>query len=246
MAHYESEVPHLHWPHHGFMEGLDWRSVRRGREVFEQVLAPCHSLQFMKFRHFEAFMSKDEVKEWAASIEIDDTPDETGEARKRTAKRFDSLPDPYKNEQAARFANSGALPPDLSLITNARHGGVNYIYALLTSYGRPVPVGIALSPGQFFNPYFPGGIIGMPPPLSDDMIEYEDGTPASVHQMAKDIAMFLEFCSNPWWDERKLLGCKFMSTVAALGVTASWYNRFQTNHVRSRRVLFRGLKYAAK
>jgi ubiquinol-cytochrome c reductase cytochrome c1 subunit len=228
------------------MAGLDWRSVRRGREVFEQILAPCHSLNFLKFRHFEAFMSKDEVKEWAASLEVPDEPDETGEARMRPAKRTDSLPQPYKNEQAARFANSGALPPDLSLITNARHGGVDYIYALLTSYGRPVPTGINISPGQFFNPYFPGGIIGMPPPLSDDMIEYEDGTPASVNQMAKDIAMFLEFCSNPWWDERKLVGYKWMGTVLALLATSGYYNRFSTGNLRSRRVLFRGLKYAPK
>lgn len=246
MAHYESHPPHLHWPHHGFMAGMDWRSVRRGKEVYEQVLAPCHSLNFLKFRHFEAFMSKDEIKEWAASAEVQDIPDETGEPRMRPAKRFDSLPAPYRNEQAARFANSGALPPDLSVITNARHGGVDYIYALLTSYGRPVPMGINLSPGQFFNPYFPGGVIGMPPPLSDDMIEYEDGTPATVNQMAKDVAMFLEFCSNPWWDERKMLGYKWMGTFLLFGLTASWYNRFATGYVRARRVAYRALKYAAK
>jgi ubiquinol-cytochrome c reductase cytochrome c1 subunit len=246
MGHYECHPSHLHWPHYGFMQGLDWRSVRRGREVYEQILAPCHSLNFLKFRHFEAFMSKDEVKEWAASLEVPDVPDETGEDRMRPAKRFDALPSPYKNEQAARFANSGALPPDLSLITNARHGGVDYIYALLTSYGRPVPYGINLSPGQFFNPYFPGGVIGMPPPLSDEMIEYEDGTPASVHQMAKDIAMFLEFCSNPWWDERKLLGYKWVGTCVLIFITSAWYNRFLSGILRSRRVLYRPLKYGAK
>ena len=119
-----------------------------------------------------------------------------GNPRERTGKRFDPLPQPYKNDQEARFANNGALPPDLSVITNARHGGVDYIYALMTSYGRPAPGGCILSGTQYYNPYFHGGIIGMPPPLSDEMLEYSDGTFASVPQMAKDVSVFLEWCSS--------------------------------------------------
>eukprot|EP00996_Jenningsia_fusiforme_P002489 NODE_3317_length_999_cov_103.384211_g3050_i0.p2 GENE.NODE_3317_length_999_cov_103.384211_g3050_i0~~NODE_3317_length_999_cov_103.384211_g3050_i0.p2 ORF type:complete len:244 (-),score=44.97 NODE_3317_length_999_cov_103.384211_g3050_i0:187-918(-) len=236
----------LDWSHKRFFTGLDWRSVRRGREVYEQVFAPCHSLNFIKFRHFEAFMSKEEVKEMAAQHETADLPNEQGDPQMRPSKRFDGVPQPYRNEQEARFSNGGALPPDLSVIVNARNGGVDYIYALMTSYHRPVPAGIVLGSAQYFNPYFPGGVIGMPPPLSDEMIEYEDGTPASVPQMSKDVCMFLEWCANPWWDERKLTGYKAMATLAIAAMTTGWYNRFLSGTQRSRRVLFRSLRYAAK
>jgi len=240
----DAHPPSLPWSHFQLFQGLDWRAVRRGKEVYEQVFAPCHSLSYIKYRHFEAFMSKEEVKVMAASFEVDDDPDEKGEPRKRPAKRFDSVVQPYTNEQAARYANNGALPPDLSLITNARHGGVDYIYALLNSYHRPVPGGLQLSPTQWYNPYFHGGIIGMPPPLADDMLEFEDGTPASIPQMAKDVSIFLEWCSNPWWDERKLIGYKVIASLAVVAVSSGYYNRFLSGIWRSRRIAWRPINYA--
>eukprot|EP01001_Neometanema_parovale_P009530 NODE_5769_length_911_cov_144.552030_g5544_i0.p1 GENE.NODE_5769_length_911_cov_144.552030_g5544_i0~~NODE_5769_length_911_cov_144.552030_g5544_i0.p1 ORF type:complete len:264 (-),score=74.90 NODE_5769_length_911_cov_144.552030_g5544_i0:118-858(-) len=245
MGHTVAHPTELDWYHQKFFHGLDYHSVRRGKEVYEQVFAPCHSLNLLKFRHFEAFMAKEEVKEWAATVMVDDDePDDEGNPRQREGKRFDYLPKPYPNSKAARFANNGALPPDLSLITNARHGGVDYIYALMTGYGHPIPTGVTVAPGQQYNPYFPGGVIGMPRPLSDDMIEYEDGTPASTEQMAKDVCVFLEWATNPFWDERRLIGIKAMATVAVIAVTSIWYNRFLSNLNRSRRVAFRALKYA--
>lgn len=240
----DSHPTPMKWHHFQPFQGLDWRAVRRGKEVYENVFAPCHSLNFVKFRHFEAFMSKDEVKDMAAGFDFPDIPDDEGNPRERTGKRFDPLPQPYKNDQEARFANNGALPPDLSVITNARHGGVDYIYALMTSYGRPAPGGCILSGTQYYNPYFHGGIIGMPPPLSDEMLEYSDGTFASVPQMAKDVSVFLEWCSNPWWDERKLLGYKTIATLAVIAASSGYYNRFLSNIWRSRRLAFRTLKYA--
>lgn len=240
----DSHPTPLPWHHFQNFQGLDWRAVRRGKEVYEQVFAPCHSLNFVKFRNLEAFMSKDEVKEMAAQFEVADIPDDEGNARLRSAKRFDPLPQPYKNEQEARFANNGAMPPDLSVITNARHGGVDYIYALLTSYGRPVPGGVTAAGTQHYNPYFHGGVIGMPPPLADEMIEYEDGTFASAPQMAKDVSVFLEWCSNPWWDERKLLGYKSAATMLVITACSGYYNRFLSGIWRSRRVAFRPINYA--
>jgi len=240
----DPHFPELPWHHFGWFQGLDWRAVRRGKEVYEQVFAPCHSLAFVKYRHFEAFMSKEEVKAMAAQFEVADAPDEQGEPRMRPAKRFDPLVLPYRNEQQARYANNGALPPDLSVITNARHGGVDYLYALLTSYGRPVPGGLQLGATQHYNPYFHGGIIGMPPPLADEMLEFEDGTPASVPQMAKDVSVFLEWCSNPWWDERKLIGYKAIATCAVILVSSGYYNRFLSGIWRSRRVSWRPFNYA--
>lgn len=90
----------------------------------------------------------------------DEDPDEFGEPVMRPGKLTDYFPNPYKNEQAARHANNGALPPDLSYIVLARHGGEDYIFSLLTGYTDP-PAGVTLAEGQQYNPYFPGGAIGM-------------------------------------------------------------------------------------
>ena len=102
----------------------------------------------------------------------------------RPGKLSDNLPSPYANEEAARAANAGALPPDLSLIVKARHDGVNYVFALLSGY-VDAPAGKTILPGLYYNPYFPGGAIGMPAPLMDGQVEYPDGTPATVSQMVR-------------------------------------------------------------
>ena len=114
---------------------------------------------------------------------------------------------PYANDNAARAANNGALPPDLSLIVKARHGGPDYIFALLTGYREP-PAGVEIRPGLHYNPYFPGAAIGMAQQLFDGMVDYEDGTPATASQMAKDVTTFLNWAAEPEHDERKLMGLK--------------------------------------
>jgi cytochrome c1 len=114
----------------------------------------------------------------------------------------------YPNEEAARFANNGAYPPDLSLIVKARHGGADYIFALLTGYKDP-PAGVPERETQYYNPYFAGGWIGMPPPLNDGAVDYDDGTPNTPTQMAKDVSTFLTWASEPEADERKLMGFKW-------------------------------------
>lgn len=83
-------------------------------------------------------------------------PDDEGEIQKRPGKLSDYMPKPYKNDEAARAANNGALPPDLSLMVKARHGGCNYIFSLLTGYPEEPPPGVTIAPGLNFNPYFPG------------------------------------------------------------------------------------------
>ena len=145
---------------------------------------------------------EDEAKADAAENEYPDEPDEEGEPQMRSGKLMDPLPAPYPNEQAARFANNGALPPPLTLIVGARHGGSHYLFSLLTGYCDP-PAGVEMGEGMAYNPYFHGGQIGMPPPLSEDMLEYDDGTEASVSQMAKDVSHFLEWSMNPRFDENK-------------------------------------------
>eukprot|EP00993_Chasmostoma_nieuportense_P003179 NODE_3916_length_873_cov_217.013405_g3761_i0.p1 GENE.NODE_3916_length_873_cov_217.013405_g3761_i0~~NODE_3916_length_873_cov_217.013405_g3761_i0.p1 ORF type:complete len:266 (-),score=44.92 NODE_3916_length_873_cov_217.013405_g3761_i0:75-821(-) len=240
--------PHLPWSHtRSCLDGLDWPSVRRGKEVYEQVFAPCHSMKFLKFRHLEAFMSTAELKEMAAAFMVtDEDPDSEGNPKERKGKPNDPLPSPYKNKNEARYANAGALPPDLSLIVNAREGGCDYIYALMTSFGRPIPAGLKVGENQYYNPYFPGGLLGMPPPLNDDMIEYEDGTPASALQMAKDVTMFLQWSSEIHWDEHKLMGLKGAATALVALAAFAYHDRYIHAHIRARRVTFRALRYAAK
>ena len=85
----------------------------------------------------------DEAKALAAEIEVTDGPNDEGEMYERPGRLSDGLPAPYANEAAARYANGGAYPPDLSLITKARHDGQNYVFALLLGYREP-PAGVTV------------------------------------------------------------------------------------------------------
>lgn len=132
-------------------------SLRRGFQVYREVCASCHSLSRIPWRTLVAVShTSDEVKAMAEENEYDDEPNDQGEILKRTGKLSDYIPSPYPNEEAARAANQGALPPDLSLIVKGRHGGCDYIFALLTGYPDEPPAGFQLSEGLHFNPYFPG------------------------------------------------------------------------------------------
>jgi ubiquinol-cytochrome c reductase cytochrome c1 subunit len=145
----------------------------------------------------------DEVKAMAEENEYDTEPNDEGEIEKRPGKLSDYLPSPYKNDEAARAANNGALPPDLSLMVKARHGGCDYIFSLLTGYPEEPPPGATIPSGLNFNPYFPGTGIAMARVLYNDLVEYEDGTPATTSQMAKDVVEFLNWAAEPEMDERK-------------------------------------------
>ena len=96
------------------------------------------------------------MKAMAEENEYDTEPNDEGEIEKRPGKLSDYIPPPYKNDEAARAANNGALPPDLSLMVKARHGGCNYIFSLLTGYPEEPPPGATVASGLNFNPYFPG------------------------------------------------------------------------------------------
>lgn len=152
-------------------------------------------------------------------LEVEDAVDDAGEIVSRPAKLSDYFPKVYKNEQEARAANNGALPPDLSLIVKARHGGADYIYALLTGYRDP-PAGIELRDGLYYNPHFPGGSIGMKPPLQDEAVDYEDGTEPTVSQLAKDVVTFLAWAAEPEADDRKV--CLGLGWVGVGGLGLVW------------------------
>lgn len=200
--------PKMDWYHNGFFHSFDHASIRRGWEVYKQVCAACHSLQYVHYRHMvDVFLTEEEARAEAADIMVEDGPDDSGKMFMRPGKLSDHVPSPYPNEEAARAANNGAYPPDLSLIVLAREGAEDYIFSLLTGYIDP-PAGFQLEDGQHFNPYFLDGAIGMAQALYDEVIEYTDGTPASASQLAKDVTTFLSWASSPEHDERKLTAIK--------------------------------------
>jgi len=203
----------------------DIPSVRRGYEVYRQVCATCHSMKQLHFRHLvNQVLPEKRMKQIASSYDVVDGPNDEGEMFTRPGILTDAFPSPYPNEEAARYANGGALPPDLSVYTTAKHEGVDYIFALLTGYRDP-PAGFAVRAGLYYNPYYPGGLIAMPPPIhADGLVDYEDGTPSTRSQMAKDCVMFLTWASEPAHDERKLLGLKALSAcMLGTAVVGVWY-----------------------
>jgi len=149
----------------------------------------------------------------------------------------DRIPGPYENEGQAREANAGALPPDLSLMAKARHGGQDYLFSLLTGYREP-PAGVSLRQGLHYNPYFPGGAISMRQALQNGGIEYEDGTPATQSQQAKDVVCFLAWAAEPKQEERKKLGFKLIASLMLAVLGAAYYKRFNWNIFKSRRVTY--------
>jgi len=151
----------------------------------------------------------------------------------------DYHPKPYPNDNAARFANNGALPPDLSLMIKARARHEDYVFSLITGYCEP-PAGITVREGLHYNPYFPGGKIAMAPPLaSNGMVDYEDGTENSISQMAKDVSEFLCWAAEPEHDQRKLLGWKLITFVAIAGVPLLYMKRLKWAVLKHRKIDFR-------
>eukprot|EP00186_Timspurckia_oligopyrenoides_P004082 CAMPEP_0182441402 /NCGR_PEP_ID=MMETSP1172-20130603/362_1 /TAXON_ID=708627 /ORGANISM="Timspurckia oligopyrenoides, Strain CCMP3278" /LENGTH=269 /DNA_ID=CAMNT_0024635653 /DNA_START=66 /DNA_END=875 /DNA_ORIENTATION=- len=233
--------PHLGWSHGGMLDSYDAASVRRGYHVYKNVCASCHSLNRIAYRNLvDVCFSESEAKQLAMEADVEDGPNDEGEMYTRPGKLSDYFPAPYPNEAAARYANNGALPPDLSLITKARHGGGDYVYALLTGFRDP-PGGVNLREGLHYNPYFPGGMIGMARPLYDGGVEYEDGTPATTSQMAKDVVTFLAWAAEPDNDERKRMGMQLMFTMALLTAFLTYHKRFRWVAIKNRRLEFKDM-----
>ncbi|CCF57893.1 hypothetical protein KAFR_0D02460 [Kazachstania africana CBS 2517] len=231
--------PSFPWSHKGPFETFDHASIRRGYQVYREVCAACHSLDRVAWRTMVGVSHTNaEVKDMAEQFEYDDEPDEQGNPKKRPGKLADYIPGPYPNEEAARAANQGALPPDLSLIVKARHGGPDYIFSLLTGYPEDPPAGVTLPSGGNYNPYFPGGSIAMARVLFDDLVEYEDGTPATTSQMAKDVTTFLNWCAEPELDERKRLGLKTMIVLTSLYLLSVWVKKFKWAGIKTRKFVF--------
>ncbi len=204
------EVAARDWSFGGIFGTFDRGALRRGLQIHREVCAACHSLDLVAYRNLsDVGFGEDEVKAIAAEYEVVDGPNEEGEMYTRPALPSDRFVAPFPNEQVARIANSGALPPDLSLITKARKGGPDYIHALLVGYVDP-PEGFELTEDLFYNAAFPGHQIRMMPPLFEGAVEYADGTHASLDQMASDVVTFLAWAAEPELEARKRLGVKVL------------------------------------
>lgn len=205
-----TEPIEVSWPHEGVFGTFDRPSAQRGFQVYREVCSGCHGVDYIAFRNLtDIGFSEDQVRALASEYTVTDGPDDDGEMFEREALPSDQIPSPYANEGQARAANGGALPPDLSLITKARAHGSDYLYSLMRGYTEP-PGGEEAPPGMYYNAYFAGHWIAMPPPLNEDGVTYADGTPATVEQMAHDVATFLTWAAEPRLEERKQTGLKVM------------------------------------
>jgi ubiquinol-cytochrome c reductase cytochrome c1 subunit len=210
------------WKFDGFFGTLDYQSVQRGFQVYKESCSACHGIKRIAYRNLESIgFSPNEVKAIAAEYTIIDGPNDDGEMFERKAIASDYFVPPYKNEKASRAANNGSYPPDLSLIIKARHDGANYVYSLLTGYGEQPPRDLKIMEGQYYNPYMEGGLIAMAPPLSEDLITYQDNTKATVDQMARDVVNFLQWAAEPEMETRKSMGIKV--TLYLFALTAFLY-----------------------
>ena len=205
------KAPSQDWSFDGLFGTFDRASTQRGFQVYKQVCSNCHSLQFVAYRNLEALgFTPDQVQAIASEYEVQDCCTDDGEPFDRPAKPSDRFVSPFPNEQAARSANNGALPVDLSLITRARVGGPNYLFALLTGYKEEPPEGVELMEGMHYNSYFPGHQIAMAQPLWGDDVEFADGTEATIEQQAKDVTSFLTWAASPELETRKRMGVKVL------------------------------------
>lgn len=235
----ELHAPEYPWSHSGYLASLDHASIRRGYEVYKNVCAACHSMRFMCYRNLVGVShTEDEAKAEAAEVQVIDGPNELGEMFERPGKLSDHFPSPYPNEQAARAANNGAFPPDLTYIVSARHGAEDYIFSLLTGY-CDAPAGVQLREGQYYNPYFTGGATSMAQAIYDEVIEYEDGTPAYASQLAKDICTFLKWAAEPEHDQRKQMILKSFFMFSFLCIISFYYKRHKWTVLKSRKIEFR-------
>lgn len=239
----EPEIGPQDWSFAGPFGRFDPAQLQRGYKVYKEVCAACHSMQLLHFRNLGQpggpGFSEAAVKALAASVEVTDGPNDEGEMFTRPGRPADRFPSPFKNDQAARAANNGALPPDLSVITKARgihrdipwylepyywaadivtgyeEKGADYLYALLTGY-KEAPSGMKMSEGMIYNTAFPGHQIAMPAPLSAEQVEYTDGTAPTVENYARDVTAFLYWAGEPTLMERRKVGFRMMIYLVLL------------------------------
>lgn len=212
-------IPHQSWSFDGPFGTFDRAQLQRGFQVYKEVCASCHGLDLIAIRNLADSggpeFGEEAVKVLAEEYEVTDGPDADGEMFSRPAKPSDRFPSPFANENAARAANNGAFPPDLSVIAKARAGGPDYLYALMTGY-EEAPADVELRDGMSYNTAFAGHQIAMPAPLFEELVEYTDGSPMTVDQYAKDVSAFLMWTAEPKLEARHSMGLNVMIYLVIL------------------------------
>ena len=234
-AQFHKHPKELHLSSNGAFGRFDQQQLQRGFQVYKEVCSACHSLRLVAFRDLAALgYNEDEVKAIAAGFNVPGIDPNTGEVNTRPGTPTDYFPKPFANDIAARAANNNAIPPDLSLMTKARHNGSAYVYSLLSGYQEP-PANLPKEnrPGQglHYNPYFANLNLAMAPPLTaEGQVTYADGTKATVDQMSKDVAAFLTWTAEPKLDKRKQTGWPvlgfllFATALAYMAYRNIWAN----------------------
>jgi cytochrome c1 len=227
-SHETPQPPRQKWSFSGPFGHYDKGQLQRGFKVYKEVCAVCHGMKYVAFRNLEALgYSEGQVKAIASEYKIPDGPNDQGEMFERAGRPADYFPAPWPNENAARARYNG-VPPDFSVLAKARgyergfpwfifdmftqfqEQGVDYIHALMIGYKDKPPEGVTLPSGSFYNEYFPGHALAMPPPLTDKRVDYTDGTPTTVDQYAKDVAAFMMWAAEPSLETRKRVGFQVM------------------------------------
>jgi ubiquinol-cytochrome c reductase cytochrome b/c1 subunit len=205
----------------------DRASLQRGFQVYKEVCSACHSLNLVAFHNLDEDggpgFTEAQAKAIAASYKIPAPPNDKGDIFDANGNRLtqagtlaDHFPAPFANDNAARASNNGSLPPDMSILVKARAGGPAYIYSICSGFHQPVPAGFTVLANKYYNPYFEGRNISMPPPLAANQVTYSDGTPATLDQECHDIATFLSWTAEPRMEERKHLGFEVMAFMLLL------------------------------
>ena len=233
---------HVAWSFTGAFGTYDRAALQRGFQVYKEVCSACHALSHVAFRNLGdpggPEFSQDEVKAIAAGYKIPAGPNEQGQTvdangtpLTRPGTPADYFPSPFANEQAARTANNGALPPDLSLIVKAREGNQDYVYSIVTGDSQRPPANEPVPAGLYYDPYFPRHQIAMPPPLRNGSVTFSDGTPNTIEQEAHDVVNFLAWASEPTMDERKRVGFVVMLYLIGFAVLLFFaYRRIWHGH----------------
>jgi ubiquinol-cytochrome c reductase cytochrome c1 subunit len=208
--------PAQQWSFSGPFGAFDLAAAQRGFQIYSEVCSNCHSMRLMFFRNLSGIgLTPEQIKAVAAAVQVPSGLNDQGEPVQGPGLPSSHFRSPFPNDVAARAANNGALPPDLSLIVNAREDGANYVYAILTGYTDP-PEGFNLQPGMNYNVYFPGHQIAMPKPLSEGQVTYADGTANTLEQEAHDVVTFLTWAANPEMVQRKQIGVRAVLFLALM------------------------------
>ena len=240
-------VERQYWSFGGVMGHFDRGQLQRGYKVYKEVCSACHGMRLLSFRNLGQpggpEFSKAAVEALAADVVVIDGPNEDGEMFERPGKPADRMPTPFPNDNAARAANGGALPPDLSVMAKARsvhhggerlhqellrwvrevftgyqEGGPDYLYALLTNYHDEAPAGVEIAEGMYYNAAFDGNQIAMAPPLAEGQVTYDDGTAETVENYSRDVSAFLMWAAEPHLEERKAMGLRVILYLLIMAV----------------------------